>query len=65
MMMIIGWLKKTLKVAGNVEKIHGIGVDLNRFRNLPSNYSPLSQRAAIGINSDVICFNVRSGIDRE
>lgn len=45
-------VKKTLKVAGNVEKIHGIGVDLNRFRNLPSNYSPLSQRAAIGINSD-------------
>ena len=49
-------VKKTLKVAGNVEKIHGIGVDLNRFRNLPSNYSPLSQRAAIGINSDAFAL---------
>ena len=44
-------VRKTLKVAGNVEKIHGIGVDLQRFRNISKNYSPLEQRAAINIDA--------------
>lgn len=45
-------VKKTLHISGTVERIHGIGVNLDRFRNMDRNYNPLEMRYSLGIDKD-------------
>lgn len=45
-------VKKTLKVSGNIEMIHGIGVNLDMFRNLPETYSSSEYRKSLGISQE-------------